>query len=65
MTYTIMVPDPRWLPRKVKKAWRKLMDGRRALSAREWRIVDGLAHRRRSRVKYLRYPVTIGSTVER
>lgn len=53
----IIVPNTAYLPRRWKKIWRKVMSDRGRMTAREWRIADMLSSRRRSRVRYLRFPL--------
>lgn len=59
--HVVRVPDRRWLPRKLKKAWQKAMsdDGRCRLTDREWALVDSLSKGRRSRVKYVEFPLSV------
>jgi hypothetical protein len=56
---TIIVPNVAYLPRRWKKIWRKVLADRGRLTAREWRIADMLSSRRRSRVRYLRFPLVL------
>jgi hypothetical protein len=53
-----VLPDRRTLPRRMKKAWDKMVSGR-FLTAGEWRLVEAITARRRKRINYVRIPMNV------
>jgi hypothetical protein len=53
-----VLPDRRTLPRRMKKAWDKMVSGR-LLTAGEWRFVAAITARRRKGLKYVRIPMDV------